>query len=136
MAELTHFYDESNTETFRAANDYGYQTGFPQILGSSLSANTKYLIVARALIKADSTTIKAGFRIGRGPSVGRKREGTLASIDGNIPYLTDNDIKELRIDIRSTPYRDYLLSDSRENILKRRITDIRMKRAKGSLQAH
>ena len=80
--------------------------------------------------------IKAGFRIGRGPSVGGKREGTLASIDGNIPYLTDNDIKELRIDIRSTPYRDYLLSDSRENILKRRIKDIRMKRVKGSLQAH
>jgi hypothetical protein len=63
----------------------------------------------------------AGFYTGRGPSVGRKREGTIASKIKNINLLPQNEIDELKADIKSTPYRDYKLNDTREIILSRRI---------------
>ena len=72
--------------------------------------------------------LDVGFRIGRGPSIGWKREGTLATRLGNIPYLSDTEIQTLCNNIRSTPYRDRLLCTSREDILKHRIMQMRLKR--------
>lgn len=63
----------------------------------------------------------AGFNIGRGPSVGKKREGTIASKSGINNMLSQQEISELRVNIKTTPYRDYELKDSREIILSRRL---------------
>jgi hypothetical protein len=64
MAEITHFYDEDNTlheET--SANTRATATNVVSILGSSLSANTKYLIIVRALIGIDSAANKVSASV-------------------------------------------------------------------------
>lgn len=71
--------------------------------------------------------LEAGFNIGMGPSVGKKREGTLATIAGKIPFLSRDYINELYCNIKATPYRDPNLSDDRETILNGRILQIRSK---------
>ncbi len=67
MAELTHFYDSEDTLGF---DDSGIYTNVAeggsnpaQILGSALTADTKYLTAARALIGGNSITGKGGVRI-------------------------------------------------------------------------
>lgn len=64
--------------------------------------------------------IEAGFMVGRGPSVGGKREGTLASKTGAIPPLAAGELSLLRSNVRSVPYRDELLRDEPSAILDRR----------------
>lgn len=76
--------------------------------------------------------IEAGFHIGKGPSVGKKREGTIASKCNNIPLLCEEDIFKLKSDVKSTPYRDYDLNESRENILQQRL--VRINEIKRSLK--
>ncbi len=67
MAELTNFYDEENTRgllaslTFTNTMDSGADPA--KILGSALSANTKYLIVARALLGSNSVTVRQQIRV-------------------------------------------------------------------------
>lgn len=73
--------------------------------------------------------LEAGFRIGPGPSVGGKREGTLATISGSIPELTAQPLDELRVDPKSTPYRDHDLRGTREAIRERRREEMQMRRA-------
>ena len=68
---------------------------------------------------------EAGFLIGRGPSVGKKKEGTVASKSGNIPLLSEEDILVMKCDIKSTPYRDCDLNETRDNILQKRIYKIK-----------
>lgn len=72
--------------------------------------------------------MEAGFTIGKGPSVGRKREGTVATIRGPIKKLPEEEIKTLRLSVSSVPYRDSSLSGSREAILERRKEEMRLKR--------
>lgn len=69
--------------------------------------------------------LESGFRIGRGPSVGKKREGTLASIAGNIPLIPESDSAMLRENRSAAPYRDFGLCNSRKEILemKQRVAD-------------
>ncbi|MDY6969970.1 MAG: MnmC family methyltransferase [Spirochaetota bacterium] len=74
--------------------------------------------------------IKAGFRLGKGPSLGKKREGTLATISGGIDFLGATDLNTLENDIKSTPYRDDQLCNSRKKILNQRINEMRVKRSK------
>jgi len=69
--------------------------------------------------------INAGFIIGKGPSVGGKREGTLASKTDIIAPLSKSDMAALADDIRSVPYRDEHLSEDPGVILERRKRDIR-----------
>jgi tRNA U34 5-methylaminomethyl-2-thiouridine-forming methyltransferase MnmC len=69
--------------------------------------------------------LEAGFYIGKGPSVGKKKEGTLASKSDNIPSLSSEDILRLRSDVKSTPYRDPGSNKSREEILQQRLSSIR-----------
>ena len=72
--------------------------------------------------------LEAGFMVGTGPPVGRKREGTLASISGSIPVLSSESIDTIKSNIRSTPYRDPSLKDLRDDIIKRRLSEMRRKR--------
>ena len=68
MAELTHFYDEENavgvlttTGSWLNAMDSGSNPA--QILGSALTANTKYLIVARALVGGTDVNVLGQLRV-------------------------------------------------------------------------
>jgi chorismate dehydratase len=70
--------------------------------------------------------IEAGFHIGRGPSVGMKREGTIASPSPVKHELLPDDISAVMNDPKSVPYRDKLLSLSRELILQNRLEEIRV----------
>jgi len=72
---------------------------------------------------------EAGFRVGPGPSVGGKREGTLATVSGPIPELTAEELELLRDDPRSTPYRDPGLHNTREMIRAGRRDEMRSRRA-------
>jgi len=74
--------------------------------------------------------IEAGFIIGRGPSVGGKREGTLAAKSGIIPTLSEEEIRALKNNRRAVPYRDVNLTATREDILHQRLEEI--KKLKGA----
>lgn len=64
--------------------------------------------------------LEAGLHVGRGPSTGPKREGTLASGDSVPDPLTLKEICELFERKNSIPYRDPALSATREEILYQR----------------
>ena len=66
----------------------------------------------------------AGFSIGRGPGMGKKREGTLASPRPFAGAFSDDELKELSHHINATPYHDLSGTDSREEILQRRIDEM------------
>ncbi len=78
--------------------------------------------------------IEAGFIIGKGPSFGRKREGTTASKTDMIEPLDKDEINELMQNIKSTPYLDLSLADERGSILQRRIDEMKEKRIRGCRQ--
>ena len=65
MAELTHFYAEGNSvqTSSTTASWQDVDTTNGRISGSSLSANTKYLVVARAIIRSNSGTSHGYFRV-------------------------------------------------------------------------
>ena len=67
---------------------------------------------------------EAGFRIARGVSTGKKKEGTIASPSLLSDELSDDEIKELLSEIKSTPYRDEHLDAYRADILGRRIEEM------------
>jgi chorismate dehydratase len=69
--------------------------------------------------------LDAGFTIGRGPSVGGKREGTVAAKTGVITPLVAGDLAALRINSQAVPYRDGDLSGEKASILERRKKEIR-----------
>jgi tRNA U34 5-methylaminomethyl-2-thiouridine-forming methyltransferase MnmC len=71
---------------------------------------------------------EAGFFIGKGPSVGKKREGTLASKRLIAATLQEPYISDLAGDPKATPYRDLTFMDAREEILRRRTDAVRMRR--------
>ena len=72
--------------------------------------------------------LEVGFTVGRGPSVGGKREGTLAAKTGIIAPLAAGDIAALQGSTRAVPYRDRDLSGDKASILERRRNEVRMKR--------
>jgi len=67
-----------------------------------------------------SALVKAGFVIGRGPSVGKKREGTIACRGVIIEPIPSDEIDCLLSNKKSAPYRDPDLNAAKEKILKRR----------------
>ncbi|MBN1495797.1 MAG: hypothetical protein JXA07_03455 [Spirochaetes bacterium] len=77
-----------------------------------------------------------GFIIGRGPAVGGKREGTLASKTDLIAPLSKIDMAALTDNIRSVPYRDEHLSEDPGLILERRKREIRALREQRSKMHH
>jgi chorismate dehydratase len=96
-----------------------------------------YFRVLRKLIKNDGvmTTysaapqirramLEAGFRIARGVSTGKKKEGTVASPYALEDELNSSEIEELLHAVKSTMYRDENLNDCRDIILSRRIEEM------------
>lgn len=69
--------------------------------------------------------LEAGFYIGKGPSVGKKREGTVASPAPLGKKLLPEDLTAIYNDPRSIPYRDKNLSLKRESILQERLLEIK-----------
>jgi len=78
--------------------------------------------------------LEAGFIAGRGPSVGGKREGTLAAKTAVISPLTAGDIAALQGNTRAVPYRDRDLSGDTVLILEHRRNEIRLRRLRRSEQ--
>ncbi|HOP61738.1 MAG TPA: MnmC family methyltransferase [Spirochaetota bacterium] len=74
--------------------------------------------------------IEAGLKTGIGPSVGRKREGTLASKSELPELLPEERIRQITGNIKSEPYRDFRLSMEREEILSERLERIRARKLK------
>jgi tRNA U34 5-methylaminomethyl-2-thiouridine-forming methyltransferase MnmC len=64
--------------------------------------------------------LEAGFHVGKGPSVGPKREGTIATLSGEIALLAKNETSRLQESRGIVSFRDPDLCDSREHILLRR----------------
>ncbi len=96
-----------------------------------------YFCMLRKLIKDDGvmTTysaapqirramLEAGFRIARGISTGKKKEGTIASPCNLSDELNFEEIAELLSEVKSTVYRDETLNNGRERILSRRIDEM------------
>lgn len=63
----------------------------------------------------------AGLKIGRGPSVGPKREGTIAGLEKVPCMIQEKEILEIIKKPSSAPYRDPHLNCSREDILAERL---------------
>jgi len=72
--------------------------------------------------------LEAGFTIGRGPSVGKKREGTLAAKGDITQPLGNGELEEIRNNVKSTPYRDPGLAAMRDAILARRLEEMKIRR--------
>ena len=68
--------------------------------------------------------IEAQLYAGIGPSVGKKREGTIAAVNKNIIEIDDERKNKIVKNIKSIPYRDPNLSLSREKILENRLIEI------------
>jgi tRNA U34 5-methylaminomethyl-2-thiouridine-forming methyltransferase MnmC len=73
--------------------------------------------------------VEAGFKIGIGPSVGKKKEGTLASPGIVNDRMSDALISELKSNYKSTPYTDNELKDERDEILNRRLKLMKKRRS-------
>jgi len=78
--------------------------------------------------------MEAGFIVGRGPGMGMKREGTLASRGGDIVPLSSEDAGLILANPKSVPYRDRDLRSRREDILEQRTREIREMKAKTGRQ--
>ncbi len=81
-----------------------------------------------AALQVRMAMMEAGFTIGRGPSVGGKKEGTVATIKGTIETLSVDEIAGIRSAVRATPYREISGLDTREDLLNRRLEEIRLKK--------
>lgn len=73
-----------------------------------------------AALQVRRAMLEAGFTVGRGPSVGGKKEGTLATIAGKIASLPNEEIEAIMTERKGTPYRDVTGADSRISIIQRR----------------
>jgi len=101
-----------------------------------ITSSTGILTTYSSAPQIRKALIDSGFIIGRGPSVGKKREGTIATKSGVIKPIESNEILELEKNVKSTPYRDLTFQDSREEILERRLEEMRLKRSRACHQAH
>ena len=69
--------------------------------------------------------MEAGLNIGRGPSVGKKREGTIASLSKTETELNDDEKKIICDNVKSEPYRDNNFNLTRGSILEQRLLRIK-----------
>lgn len=75
--------------------------------------------------------VEAGFHIGRGPSVGPKREGTLASPSPFAGAWSEDELATLRKNPASEPYQDHALNSDRESLLSERLQRVRARKGQG-----
>jgi len=69
--------------------------------------------------------IETGLHVGRGPSVGKKREGTISSLSTIIEELSEAEKQDIISNIKSEPYEDPDFIFSREDILQNRLIKIK-----------
>jgi tRNA U34 5-methylaminomethyl-2-thiouridine-forming methyltransferase MnmC len=91
----------------------------------SIMKNDAILTTYSAAPQIRIALIQAGFRIGRVSSTGKKKEGTIAFTNASRKAFFDDEINELRKNVKSTVYRDETLDSCREKILMRRIEEMR-----------
>ena len=72
--------------------------------------------------------MEAGFTVGKAPSLGRKREGTLAAKGPLAEPLGADELARLRREPKATPYRDETLAGARGEILERRRSEMAARR--------
>ncbi len=104
----------------------------PELWSTDYFIELKKLLAENGIITTYSSAdhirramIEAGFHIGRGPSVGKKREGTLASSCNITRELDKDEIKAIINNIKSMPYEDPGLNAERETILENRLLKIK-----------
>lgn len=110
----------------------------PEMWSVEYFACIRNLMAERAILTTYSSAdqirramLEAGFIIGAGPSVGRKREGTIASKSAVIESLNEERVRSIMDNPRSEPYRDRELSQGREDILAERLSRIRERKNSG-----
>ncbi len=96
----------------------------------SLCADEAVLTTYSSAPQIRRALFDAGFHLGRGPSVGRKKEGTIASPSPLAGELTPQEIAGLCSNPKSLPYRDEGLGETRQRILELRREEMRGKRLK------
>ncbi|HSV95720.1 MAG TPA: MnmC family methyltransferase [Spirochaetota bacterium] len=79
-------------------------------------------------LQVRAALMEAGFVIGRGPAMGHKREGTLATKGARLEPLDEMARGELQSSVKATPYRDKTLAAGREEILNRRKDEMAARR--------
>ncbi len=92
-----------------------------------------------AALQVRMAMMESGFIIGRGPSVGGKKEGTVATKNGSIDALSEDEVGAIRSVARAIPYRDISGCSTRDEILNRRIEEMRRFKtvqAKSNRQVH
>lgn len=85
--------------------------------------------------QARAALAEAGFMLGRAPSMGRKREGTLAAKGVLAEPVGGDELAEQCRDPKATPYRDETLAAGRGEILERRRAEmaaLRNRRSRGA----
>ncbi len=113
--------------------------------------SVQYFLVLKKLLKENGiiTTyssadqirramIESGLRIGRGPSVGKKREGTIAALFKTNTEINEEERNIIVCNIKSEPYEDPDFNYPREIILENRLIKIKKlkEEAKEYHQAH
>ena len=93
-----------------------------------LMNNQAILTTYSAAPQIRNALIKAGFIIGKGPATREKKESTLASKSNMIHPFDQQYIIALGNDIKATVYRDEMFSLTRDEILRKRIEEMKILR--------
>jgi chorismate dehydratase len=96
----------------------------------NLMTDTAILTTYSSADQIRRAMLEAGLILGAGPSVGRKREGTIASKSAVFEILDNERIGIIMDNLKSEPYRDKELSMKRDDILSERLEKIRNKKTK------
>jgi chorismate dehydratase len=109
----------------------------PELWSTDYFAKLKLLLTDNGIITTYSSAdqirramIEAELFIGRGPSVGKKREGTIASLVKTGTELSEEEKKGILENIKSEPYRDENFKLTREIILENRLNKIKQIKSK------
>lgn len=113
-----------------ASNPELWSVEFFSLLNERMEPNA-VLTTYSAALQVRMAMMEAGFIIGRGPSVGGKKEGTLATIGGFIEALDEDEMEGIRSDVRAIPYREKSGLDTREDLLNRRLEEMRVMKNTG-----
>lgn len=94
----------------------------------TLLDDTGILTTYSSALHVRRAMLEAGFIIGKGPSVGKKREGTLAGKNPLFEPLSQVEIEEIFSSSKSEVYLDPDFTFSRESILANRRERVRLRR--------
>ncbi len=128
-------------ETLQSLSGYRFNAVFqdpfspsknPELWSVDYFIKLKHLLTDSGIITTYSSAdqirramMEAGLNIGRGPSVGKKREGTIAALFETLTELNNEEKKAILDNIKSEPYRDPDFNLSRDTILENRLIIIK-----------